>query len=206
MQEKGSLPKKLRILRYLMWGSLAVVLLAGAALMYLRSAVGPPLNSDDFGAVPEFRFTECRGAPFGRAEMLGKISVVDFIFTRCRSACPVMSSRMAELYRAFAGSEEVQFVSISVDPEYDTPEVLRRYAEKHGVEDRRWVFLHAPLQKVKWLAESGFHVSGDLPSMHSTKFILVDREGRIRGYYDAFDAQRLEALSLRIRRMLEARQ
>ncbi|RME00857.1 MAG: SCO family protein [Calditrichaeota bacterium] len=195
--------QKLKIIRGVLWGLLALTILSTAALFLLKETRSSQKPLPVYGFVPEFRFTESHGTSFGLEDLKGKISVVDFVFTSCRTACPVMSARMSQLYQAFSGNEAVQFVSISVDPEHDTLEVLRQYAQEHGATDQRWAFLRAPSEKVKWLAEKGFFVSGDFPMMHSTKFILVDRQGRIRGYYDSFDPQSLEQLKAQIQELLE---
>lgn len=141
-----------------------------------------------FGEVIPFQFVSAGGQPFGLKQLKGKISVVDFIFTRCLGPCPVMGGHMSELYEMYDGSDLVQLVSISVDPAYDTPEVLADYALGFGVDDRRWVFLCGSADSVKVLCESGFKLNGeDLPAAHSTRFVLVDPTGTIRGYYRGLD-------------------
>jgi protein SCO1/2 len=144
--------------------------------------------------VPEFTFTDRSGMPFGLAEMKGKLNIVDFFFTNCRGPCPVMAIKMQELYAYFAHSDKVRIVSITVDPEVDTPEVLDEYARDLEVVDDRWLFLRSAPEEVSQLCEEGFLVSGDLPGMHSTKFILVDQDGWIRGYYAHEDDASLDLL------------
>ena len=138
-------------------------------------------------ALPDFRFNDQNGQPFGLEEMKGKINVVDFIFTRCQGPCPMMSSRMARFYQRFAGSGQVQFISISVDPGRDSLEALRQYAKKYAVNDHRWVFLRGDMEQVIDLYGNGFKLGGMLPAEHSTRFVLVDADGIIRGYYDSND-------------------
>ncbi len=177
------------------WVGLAIALvLVLAALFVLQRAEKSRAELPIIAAVPPFQFTESSGRSFGRQDLQGKISVVDFIFTRCQTICPDMAQRMSALYHAFQGNDGIQFVSISVDPEYDTPEVLRQYALEHGVTDDRWVFLHGPINEVTSLCERGFLLPADnLPADHSGRFILVDRQGQIRGYYD-FDDDSAQAL------------
>ncbi len=149
----------------------------------------------EFGTVPVFSLTERSGKQFTREDLIEKISVVDFIFTSCPGACPVMSAAMAGLYRDFARQPRVQFVSISVDPDTDTLPVLTRYAGEYGVTDDRWVFLRGPIEEVKTLSERGFMLAaGNLPMGHSTKFVLVDGRGIIRGYYDSHDDDSIQTL------------
>jgi protein SCO1/2 len=148
-----------------------------------------------YGNVPEFNYTECRGGAFGLKNMLGNISVVDFIFTRCQGPCPIMATKFQQLYNRYMGTNDIQLVSISVDPDYDTPDVLYEYAQAHGVYDNRWVFLHASADEVVDLSEHGFKLAaGQLPMGHSAKFVLVDRKGRIRGYYSSQDDAGISAL------------
>lgn len=180
--------------RVLIGATAAVVLMATLAFGVVQQADRSRDQIPDYGPVPEFTFTERFGQQFGLADMRGKINVVDFIFTGCNGACPTMCAEMRELYDLYAHSDIVQFVSIDVDPENDTPEVMREFLADYGVTDNRWNFLRAPIEDVQALAESGFHVSSDFPGMHSIKFILVDPDGRIRGYYNHVDAAAIDRL------------
>jgi len=96
----------------------------------------------------------------------------------------------------------VQFVSISVDPDRDTLQVLREYAESWDVDDNRWVFLRAPIEDVIALMEGGFKLpAGELPMGHSNRFVLVDQNGVIRSYHDSFDDAALETLKNNMREL-----
>ncbi len=148
------------------------------------------------GHLPDFIFTQSNGQTFGLAEMKGKINVVDFMFTGCPMICPVMSAKMAVFYQAFAADTDVRFISITVDPQNDSLPVLRAYAKDHGVTDNRWVFLRAPIEEVIALSEKGFMLAADrLPGGHTTRFILVDNHGNIRGYYESGDDASLAKLA-----------
>ena len=145
--------------------------------------------------LPDFRLIETSGTPFGLADLKDKIWVADFIFTRCPGPCPRMSARMAELLRRFAAEPSVRLVSISVDPEFDTPEILSRYGATFHADENRWIFLTGEKAEIHRLAKSGFLVGGvDDVMMHSTRFILVDRNAQVRGYYDSADEQSLQGL------------
>jgi len=103
---------------------------------------------------------------------------------------------MAVLYQAFAADTDVRFISITVDPQNDSLPVLRAYAKDHGVTDNRWVFLRAPIEEVIALSEKGFMLAADrLPGGHTTRFILVDNHGNIRGYYESGDDASLAKLA-----------
>lgn len=165
----------------------AVILMGGLAYGVVHHADRSRANISVIKSVPEFQFTQRSGEPFGLEQMKGKISLVDFIFTRCRAACPTMCAEMSQLYELYRHSDMVQFVSISVDPAYDTPEVMNEFLAGYGVDDDRWKFLRGDIDSVKSLAREGFMVSDDFPGLHSTKFILVDPDGNIRGYYEHTD-------------------
>jgi len=146
-----------------------------------------PLGS--FGIVPEFRLTNQNAQPFGSAELKGKIWIADFIFTSCPGPCPLISSRMAEMQRPLEKSD-AHLVSFTVDPATDTPEVLRDYAQRLHARDGRWDFLTGETAAIYDLTQKGFKlaVSDGAEEMgipvHSTRAVLVDRRGTIRGYYD----------------------
>ena len=143
-----------------------------------------------FGIVPPFQLIDQNNQPFGSAQLLGKIWIADFIYTTCPGPCPMISTRMSEMQRPLEKTD-VQLVSFSVDPEKDTPEVLRVYADKLRKEPLRWDFLTGPLEAITSLSRDGFKLGiseGEQPEsgpIHSTRFVLVDRRGTIRGYYDA---------------------
>ena len=113
-----------------------------------------------------------------------------------------MNKRVSELYQKYATTDEVQFVSISVDPDRDSLHVLQEYARNYGVTDNRWLFVRAPIEEVHRISEKGFMLAGELPTIHSTKLILVDRDLNIRGYYDSFEDEHLRLLTTHVRALL----
>jgi protein SCO1/2 len=181
MPHERSLPGRIVIASF---AALLVIALGGAYVIHRanQSRLALPV----LGEVPEFTFVERSGEPFGHANLIGKISVVDFIFTSCPGICPIMADRMSRLYELYEGYSEVQFVSITVDPENDSLPVLREYAVANGVTDSRWVFLRGPIDEVAWLSEKGLKLPTDnLPVGHSSRFVLVDSTAQIRGYYSS---------------------
>ena len=144
-----------------------------------------------FGIVPPFQLIDQNNQPFGSAQLLGKIWVADFIYTTCPGPCPMISSRMSEMQKPLEKTD-VQLVSFSVDPEKDTPEVLRTYAEKLHARDERWKFLTGDRTTIYNLSQNGFKLAATNDAagipLHSNRLILVDRSGVIRGYYDATSA------------------
>lgn len=172
----------------IVWLAILAIILLFAGLFMMKQMAMNKSQLPKLGQLPDFNFVESTGRPFGLNELKGKINVVDFIFTSCPMICPVMSGKMAQLYRDFADKPQVRFVSITVDPETDTLPVLQAYAKSHGVTDNRWVFLRGPIEDIVSLSEKGFMLAADrLPGGHSTRFILVDDQGGIRGYYDSYD-------------------
>jgi protein SCO1/2 len=195
---------KRRTLNGLIIGAIVILILLLGATAVIQWAQHSRNQLPVLGTVPSFEMTNHRGETFGREDLMGKISIVDFIFTNCQSACPVMSARMEELYHFYAHTDQVQFVSISVDPERDTQEQLQHYAREHGVTDRRWIFLRAPVAEVVDLSEKGFYLPAEnLPMGHSTKFVLVDKSAQIRAYHDAMDINSLDLLKSDIKKLAE---
>jgi protein SCO1/2 len=140
--------------------------------------------------VPKFELVNQDAQAFGSEQLAGKIWIADFIFTSCPGPCPIISTRMSELQRPLEKSD-VHLVSVSVDPEKDTPEVLRAYADKLHIQPKRWDFLTGSRAMIYSLSRDGFKLGisdgneeAGMP-VHSTRVVLVDRRGTIRGYYDA---------------------
>jgi len=152
-----------------------------------------------YGTVPAFELANQNGQPFGSAQLTGKIWIADFIYTTCPGPCPMISSRMSELQKPLEKSD-VHLVSFSVDPEKDTPQVLRAYAEKLQADPARWDFLTGTKSAIYKLSHDGFKLAVSDGSdeqgipVHSTRMVLVDRHGQIRGYYDAAEADAVTKL------------
>jgi protein SCO1/2 len=169
-------------------------------------------NEEGQHYIPDFELTSHQNMPIGRQEMEGKITIVDFFFTSCPSICPVMSTEMERVDDAFRDIDDVQIFSISIDPEYDTPEVLREYAERHNATPGKWQFLTGNKERIYELARCGFI----LPTIdgygepddfvHSDKFVLVDELGRIRGYYSGTNREDVDLLILETKILLHGKQ
>jgi len=147
------------------------------------------------GQVPDFQLTSQTGETVDRQSLMGHVWVADFIFTTCPGPCPMMSSRMRQVQTATASTPDVKLVSFTVDPAHDTPVVLAAYAKHFLAQPARWHFLTGPQPMLNHLGLDGFHlnaVDGGLD--HSTRFALVDRAARIRGYYSFTDDGFLKSL------------
>ena len=108
--------------------------------------------------VPDFAFIERSGQSVTRADLLGKVWIASLIFTRCVEECPLVSSHMARLQDVFTAEPDVRLVSITVDPAYDTPEVLTRYAQSFAAQPQRWLFLTGDKATIYRLVREGFHL------------------------------------------------
>jgi protein SCO1/2 len=148
-----------------------------------------------YDTVPAFTMTASDGGTFHSQQLAGKVWIADFIYTNCPGPCPRMTSQMHHLQLQVRGQPDVQLVSFSVDPHRDTPAVLNAYAKHFGGPAADWFFLTGNDATTHLLAHDVFKV-GDLINVmdHSTRFILVDRKGVIRGYYSTFDADDMQKL------------
>jgi protein SCO1/2 len=140
------------------------------------------------GEVPDFSFTERSGRAVARKDLMGRVWVADFIFTSCVGTCPEMSLRMAGVHEALRKDSDALCVSFSVDPERDSLEALRAYADRFSATADRWLFLRGPQDAVHRLEYGGFKMGDPTDALvHSERFVLVDRRGRIRGWYHGVD-------------------
>jgi len=211
--------KWIAILRKIQWGLLAVLLatLGGIGLWNWQArtskqggwAEKPLEGLKVYGTVPEFSLIERRGHQIRLSDLKDKIWVVNFIYTNCQDTCPVQSAQMKLIQEGFATEKDLRLVSITVDPDRDTPKVLTEYAKRFGASPDRWLFLTGEREQLYRLAQEGFRLSavpvsrdGDASSIvaHSSRFVLVDSEARIRGYYPGTDADAV----VRLRRDIKA--
>jgi cytochrome oxidase Cu insertion factor (SCO1/SenC/PrrC family) len=153
----------------------------------------------DYGTVPDFSLTDQNGKIFTRADLNGKVWIADFIFTNCAGTCPMITSTMRRLQDALPS--EINLVSFSVDPERDTPEVLAEYAMQAHADGTRWHFLTGDKDKLYDLSIKGFKLALEdtggtaaEPITHSTRLVLIDKNGRIRGYYGGTEDAEMKKL------------
>jgi protein SCO1/2 len=188
------------------WVAFAAVALAvpmGALLLRQSAAADLPV----LGELPAFSLIAEDGKPFGKDDLLGRVWIADFVFTSCSDACPRLQAKMKKLQDRLTPLEQggnIGLLSISVDPERDTPEKLKQYGETFGARPGLWRSLTGGHQEVERTVVRGFHIAmakvqrepGDprveaFEIMHGERLVLLDRTGRIRGYYDADDRDRL---------------
>src|SRR3954463_6784214 len=204
MQAVAGKPGKLRL--HPGWVAFAAVALAvpmGALLF--RQSVAPDLPM--IGELPAFALVAEDGKPFRKDDLLGRVWIADFVFTSCSDACPRLQAKMKKLQDRLVPLEQggnIGLLSISVDPERDTPPKLKRYGEIYGARPGLWRSLTGEQKEVERTVVQGFHTAmGKIPRqgadprleafdiMHGERLVLVDRMGRIRGFYDADDPDAL---------------
>lgn len=174
--------------------------------------VDPELLRIGFGHhIGAFRFLNQNGKWITDREMKGKISVVEYFFTTCKSICPIMNQQMQRVHSAFIQDQGVKIFSFTVDPEIDTVEQLKRYAESHQATPGKWHFLTGNKADLYALARKSFFVLkpaeaqnlGDAGSdfIHTNNFVLIDKNLRIRGYYDGTSLKEVNELISDIKRL-----
>jgi protein SCO1 len=199
--------------RFLLLGvsvlSLGIIL---GTFFWLKFAPRPGLTGWDakpleglqrYGSVPQFLLVERSGKATTLADLRGSIWIADFIYTTCQDTCPMQTAEMAQLQEQWKDRAGLKLVSFSVDPEKDTTEVLSRYANRYKADAQRWLFLTGAKEEISRLVQEGFRLSAvalssdgnkDSVIMHSPRFVLIDKHGEIRGYYDSRDPQAMQRL------------
>lgn len=163
--------------------------------------------------VANFSFLNQEGETITQAEVEGKVYVVEYFFTTCGTICPRMNDQMRRIQLKFADNDDVRLMSFTVNPEVDTVAQMKSYADDHGAKNGQWHFLTGPKEDLYALARKSFFVLkpaeaknlGDVGSdfIHTNNFVLVDQQGRLRGYYDGTSAKEVDELMKDIERLLE---
>ena len=172
------------------WGFLVIFSLGFPSFFLLRE---PPITLENYGQVPSFNLVDQEGRKQSNLNYLGQTVVLNFIFTRCKDVCPTLSAEMSRIQNSFRKSlqrDQLQLLSLTVDPYYDSPEVLREYGYLFSTNSEYWHFLSGEkenfpvlIQQFQQAYEITFSGS-EIPSiLHSEKFILIDQEGYIRGFF-----------------------
>lgn len=186
--------KAIWILLIVMFSFVGINLFYGYILLFPKSS-SPASTSHSFTkAVPEFSFTRQDGTDFGLDDLKGKIWVASFVFTRCPGPCPTITGNLARLHRDLKDSPDIHFVTFSIDPNYDTPEVLTKYAEQFGADPASWSFLTGDQATIHDLSMNGFYsavmetspeeAKDAGPFIHGTRIYIVDQTGTIVASYD----------------------
>ena len=199
-------------IKYVVWTLLVGVIVYISVVFVREQARKSPLAV--IGQVSPFALTNQLGGQAGLDDLKGKVWVADIIFTRCMGPCPKMTEKMAELQKRFADNSEFHTVTLTTDPEYDSPAVLKTYAEKFGADPGRWFFLTGSKPEIRQLAQGSLKLGAEEKSkaeqenpndlfIHNTVFILVDKHGRMRGQaYESLEPDFHEKIDKDIRSLL----
>lgn len=154
-----------------------------------------------YQTIPNFSFLNQDSTFINNDTFKDKIYVADFFFTSCPSICPIMHRNMKKVYEEYQSNPEVAFLSHTIDFKYDKPSVLKRYASKLGVDDKKWQFAYGSKEDIYTIAEKSYLVSVTIDStqkgmyVHQGWLVLVDKDRRIRGAYDGTDAKQVEQMA-----------
>ena len=183
-------------MQWMIWVGLGitVILLIMSFLLVGLGRVPAAGRLPIYGRVADFTLTNQFGKPVGLGDLRGKVWIADIIFTRCAGPCPVMTRNMKSLQDQLTGTN-IKLVTLTTDPEFDTPEVLSRYAERFKADPSRWLFLTGSKRQIAWLAVDSLkftslekkpaeRTSPEDLFIHSTIFILVDKQARVRGVFE----------------------
>ena len=164
--------------------------------LLLITACSRKVDLPVMSTVPDFTLIERSSREVKYQDLAGKVWIADFVYTSCGGMCPIMTEKMRKLQDTLPA--DIRLVSFSVDPEVDTPAVLTEYAKKYGADPNRWLFLTGSKESLYTLSKDGFKLavedSGGTelePITHSSRFALIDQQGRIRGYYSMEDPSEL---------------
>ena len=162
---------------------MGAVILLGAGASWVIQKANSSYDIPILKPVPVFSFINQDGDPFTEKDLNDKITILDF------------TQNMTSLYQDFDQVEEVQFVSITVDPDVDTQGILKQYAKINGVKDDRWQFITSSIEAIKDLKKNGFMLyAEELPRGHAIKFVLIDQNGQIRKYFDGTEEASMAVL------------
>ncbi len=172
-------------------------------LPYIGNYKGLKPNGDTiYHQIPNFSLTDQYGKAFGFDDLKGKTYVANFIFTRCNTICPEITRNLKVIQDEYKDVKDFLIVSITLDPKYDAPEILHRFATKYDVNNKNWHFLTGSRDTIAWLMnKDGFLMVPPLPNpqdpvqiQHTEIVALVDKDGYIRGHYDGTSLQEIDRL------------
>jgi protein SCO1 len=180
-------------MEWLVWGGLLITILALLAAFVIVPFRTRPLPV--LGQMPDFALTSQDHRNVTLASLRGEVWIADVIFTRCAGQCPVMSAHLQDIQNQLPAGARIRLVSFTTDPDFDTSTVLQQYGSRFGARDGQWFFLTGSKAALRHAIVDGLKLSvlenssgqkndaGDL-FVHSQKLVVLDQDGRIRGYYD----------------------
>ena len=206
MESRASRP-----LQIVLWGVLAVALIA-ITLLFIQARQSRS-HLPEYFAVQPFTLTNQLNQAVSLRDLHGRVWVADIIFTRCPGPCPRMTEEMARLQSRFAARDDFRLVTLTTDPEFDTPAVLERYAGRFKADPSRWYFLTGPKSEIGALAQGSLKLGAEEKKpdeqqnpadlfIHSTVFVLVDKAGKVRGFYESLEEGFQDEISAAIESLL----
>jgi protein SCO1 len=200
-----------RLLQWIVWGGLLSIVVAIAAAFAVSRLAGEPLPV--WGDVPDFNLVDQDGNAVTLSDMEGQVWIANVIFTRCPLICADLTRAMREVQYDLPANRPVRLVSLTADPGYDTPEVLKKYARRFGAREHQWMFLTGDRQDVHGLVIDGLKLpvvekdpsEWEMPDdlfIHSARFVLVDQQGRIRAWFDGDVPESRKEILAAVRKLL----
>lgn len=153
-----------------------------------------------FHTIRDFSFINQDSQTVTQKDFDGSVYVTDFFFTTCHTICPVMSTQMERVAEKFMGNMEVKFLSHTVDPEIDTVGQLKRYSIKHNADPKQWMFVTGDKKDLYGIARQSYLLDAEQGDggpddfIHTQNFALIDKDKRIRGFYDGVDSTEMNQL------------
>ncbi len=167
------------------------------------------INDTTYHFIPDFEFTDQNGKKVTKQSVKDKIYITEYFFTTCQSICPVMNNNLVKIYKEFKDKKELLILSHTVNPENDSVPVLKQYADAHGVNDGRWLFVTGEKKALYDIARKGYLLNaeegdgGKEDFIHTQNFALIDKDSHIRGFYDGTDSMEMVKLSQDIKILLK---
>lgn len=178
-------------------------LLLPVLLLFIAGLLGIRLFSEtdgypapeNFGKAPSFILTATDGSSLSSESLAGKVWVMNFFFASCPGPCPLINAELKRLKAVPSLRDKIRILSVTVDPARDTPERLAEYGAHYGAKSGEWDFLTGSPENIRSLIEGGFKlISPDDVSMHTTRIVLVDRTGNIRGFFQGTDREAIKQM------------
>jgi protein SCO1/2 len=203
-----------RKIEWLVWG-LVILTVLGIAIAFVQSRLERRnlIDLRPIAQLPSFTLTNQDARPFSLDDLRGSVCVADIIFTRCAGPCPIMTQRMSELQGVLPANEPVKLLTLTTDPEFDTPEVLKRYGQKFKANFARWNFVSGSKEGIARVAVDGMKLAAvekqpqerqnerDL-FIHSQLFVLLDKQGRVRGAVESYDPEMKQKILTAVKYLL----
>jgi protein SCO1 len=207
--------KPRRPVEWIVWGALVATIggIVGAFAWSLVTDISAP-ELPVISTLPEFTLTNQSSQPITRSSLQGRVTLVDIIFTRCGGPCPEMTRKMSALQRVLPDNPSVKLITLTTDPGFDTAEVLKQYGSRFNADFNRWSFLTGPKLEIARLAVDGLKLiaeekpvkertNADDLFIHSTLFVIVDKQARLRGSFDSSEPDFEKKVRASVKKLLK---